>query len=57
MHESLDMLAMMFFLLSLTVLVFATLIFFAERGTYRSDLGIYSRKLDIECDEGALAGN
>ena len=38
MHESLDMLAMMFFLLSLTVLVFATLIFFAERGTYRSDL-------------------
>ena len=32
MYESLDILVMMFFLLSITVLVFSTLIFFAERG-------------------------
>lgn len=57
MYESLDMLAMMFFLLSLTVLVFATLIFFAERGTYYEETDTYSRKIDIACTGAALAAD
>ena len=55
MYESLDILVMMFFLLSITVLVFSTLIFFAERGTYYEDTDTYSRKIDIACTGAALA--
>lgn len=55
MHESLDMLAMMFFLLTLTVLVFATLVYFAERGDEYVTDGIYARKVDVVCTDLALA--
>ena len=44
MYESLDILVMMFFLLSITVLVFSTLIFFAERGTYYEETDDVSRR-------------
>ena len=54
MHESLDMLAMMFFLLTLTVLVFATLVYFAERGEEYAAEGIFSRKVDVVCTDLAL---
>jgi len=55
MSESLDMLAMMLFLLALTVLVFATLVYFAERGDYYEDDDLYARNVDITCSELALA--
>ena len=55
MQESLDMLAMMFFLLALTVLVFATLVYFAERGDEYVAEGIYARKVDVVCTDLALA--
>lgn len=54
MHESLDMLAMMFFLLALTVLVFATLVYFAEKGEYFETEDVYSRDVDVECSGAAL---
>jgi potassium voltage-gated channel Shab-related subfamily B protein 2 len=56
MAESMDMLAMMMFLLTLTVIVFSALIFFAERGVFYEDSNLYSRKTDITCDASALAG-
>ena len=55
MQESLDMLAMMFFLLALTVLVFATLVYFAERGDEYAAEGIYARKVDVVCTDLALS--
>ena len=55
MQESLDMLAMMFFLLTLTVLVFATLVYFAERGNEYAAEGIYARKVDVVCTDLALS--
>jgi hypothetical protein len=56
MAESVDMLAMMMFLLALTVVIFSTLIFFAERGVYYEDIDLWSRKTDISCDANALEG-
>lgn len=56
MAESIDMLAMMMFLLGLTIVIFSTLIFFTERGVYDEDAGIWSRKTDISCDASALEG-
>ena len=55
MQESLDMLAMMFFLLALTVLVFATLVYFAERGDEYAAEGIFARKVDVVCTDLALS--
>ena len=56
MSESMDMLAMMMFLLALTVIIFSTLIYFTERGEYYTDLDLYSRKTDISCGASALEG-
>lgn len=55
MHESLDMLAMMFFLLALTVLVFATLVYFAEKGDYFPTEDLYARDVDVVCVGSVLA--
>ena len=55
MRESLDMLATMFFLLTLTVLVFATLVYFAERGEEYPTEGIFARKVDVVCTDLALS--
>lgn len=56
MWESLDMLGVMLFLLSITVVIFSTLIYFAERGDYYEEFNVYSRKTDISCDASVLEG-
>ena len=49
-RQSVDMLAMMIFLLAMTVIIFSTMIYFAEKGSYYEDEDVYSRKTDISCD-------
>lgn len=51
MFESLDMLGMLMFLLSLSVIIFSTLIYFTERGESVTvgDFSFYSRETDISC--------
>ena len=57
MRESADMLAMMVFLLAVAVLVFATLVFYVERGEYVPEDpvdgsgGFYSRRSDASCSQ------
>ena len=60
MRESADMLAMMVFLLAVAVLVFATLVFYVERGEYVPEDpvdgsgGFYSRRSDASCSAERL---
>jgi len=53
MNESLDMLAMMMFLLALTIIIFSTLIYYTERGNLVPGEVYFSRKTDVECDDTA----
>lgn len=49
--ESLDMLAMMVFLLLLSIIIFSSLIYFSEKGTYDADLDRYIRDDELVMDE------
>ncbi|KAK3280967.1 hypothetical protein CYMTET_11217, partial [Cymbomonas tetramitiformis] len=49
--ESLDMLAMMVFLLLLSIIIFSSLIYFSEKGTWDGDLQRYIRDDELVMDE------
>ncbi|GFR52249.1 hypothetical protein Agub_g14783 [Astrephomene gubernaculifera] len=49
-RKSLDMLALMCFLLSLSIVFFATLMFYAERGKWDERLGYYVRPMEVVHD-------
>ena len=45
--DSLDMLAMLLFFISVAIVLFSTFMYYAERGTYRTELGYWARDTDV----------